>query len=334
MFSWRVFQLIILVQPFLIITSPIQPIMTSKSTSSQESNVSFSLDDFAKALEQHDYHFEKGQIVRGKIFEHTSDGAYVDIGGKSSAFVPLKEASVQRTTTVAEYLPLQQEMEFLIISGQNEDGQVTLSRRQLELDQAWDRITEIVDSGKAVQLRVTGVNKGGVIGDVEGLRGFIPRSHLVEKEDLDALVGQVLTANFLEVDRENNKLVLSQRQFARAAAMGQLTPGALVEGKVSRIQPYGVFVDFEGVTGLLHITQVSGSHVDALTTVFRVGQPIKVLIVDIDEQKNRISLSTKVLESYPGEILENIDEVMTNAAERLEQSRAKAAEIAETKGEG
>lgn len=300
--------------------------MTSKSPRSQEPNVSFSMDDFAKALEQHDYQFDQGQVVRGKVFEHSSEGAYVDIGGKSSAFVPFREASCQRITNLSECLPLEAEMDFLIISGQNEDGQVTLSRRQLELQQAWDNVSEIAETGKSVQMRVTGTNKGGVTGDVEGLRGFIPRSHLIEKDNLDSLIGQLLTANFLEVDQENNKLVLSQRQIARAAAIGTLERGALMAGKVVKIQPYGVFVDFNGVTGLLHIKQISGSHIDSLNNLFKIGQTIQVVIVDIDEYKNRISLSTKILEAYPGEILENMEEMMANAPERLAAAKEKMAE--------
>jgi small subunit ribosomal protein S1 len=299
--------------------------MTSKFTRSQEPNLSFSMDDFAKALEQHDYQFEKGQVVSGKVFEHSSEGAYIDIGGKSSAFVPFREASAQRVTHLSECLPLQAEMDFLIISEQNEEGQVTLSRRQLELNQAWDNVAEISESGKSVQMRVTGMNKGGVTGDIEGLRGFIPRSHLIEKDDLESLMGQLLTAHFLEVDRERNKLVLSQRQVARAAAIGTLEQGALMTGKVVKLQPYGVFVDLNGVTGLLHIKQVSGAHVDSLATLFKFGQEIKVMIANIDEYKNRISLSTKVLEAYPGEILEKMDEVMANASERLEEARERLA---------
>ncbi|NJK47700.1 S1 RNA-binding domain-containing protein [Candidatus Gracilibacteria bacterium] len=300
--------------------------MTAKSNFSQEPGVSFSLDDFAKALDQHDYQFSKGQVVRGTVFEHISDGAYVDIGGKSPGFVPAREAAVRSDIPLAESLPLQETKDFLIISGQNEDGQVTLSRRQLELQKAWENIAEIAESGKSTQMRVTGTNKGGVIGEVEGLRGFIPRSHLMEKEDLESLVGQLLTATFLEVDPENKKLVLSQRQAARAAAIGKLAVGELMKGKVVKMQPYGVFVDMYGVTGLLHVRQVSGAPVDALTTIFNIGQEIEVMIVEIDEYKNRVSLSTKILENYPGEILEKFDEVMATASERVEQAKAKLAE--------
>ncbi|WP_013324191.1 S1 RNA-binding domain-containing protein [Gloeothece verrucosa] len=297
--------------------------MNAKSTSSQESKPSFTMDDFAHALEQYDYTFEKGQVVRGKVIQYTSDGAYVEIGGKSPGFVPLKEASIQPVTNLNECLPLQQEQDFLIISGPDAEGQLIISRRQLAIKQAWDTVKEISESGQSVQVRVTGTNRGGVTAEVEGLRAFIPRSHLVEKEDLDSLVGQLITANFIQIDQDSNKLVLSQRQLVRAAAIGKLTVGTLVEGKVAKIQPYGVFVDINGATGLLHITQVSGVHIDSLTTIFKIGQSIKVLILEIDEYKNRIALSTKVLESYPGEIVEKLDEVMASAEERLEQAREK-----------
>ena len=298
--------------------------MTAKSTASDQSKSSFSREDFAKALMNYDYEFEKGQTVKGIVSQHTSEGAYVDIGGKSSALVPLREADIESDINLADCLPLQAEMEFLIISEQNADGQVTLSRRQLLLEKAWENVTAISEKGQSVQIRITGINKGGVTGDVEGLRGFIPRSHLVEKEDLDSLVGQLLHANFIQVDQENNKLVLSQRQLVQAAAMAQLAVGSLQEGKIVKIQPYGVFVDCKGVTGLLHIKQISGAHIDSIATLFKVGQPIKVVVTDIDEYKNRVSLSTKVLESYPGEILEQISTVMENAEERLQQAQETA----------
>jgi len=297
--------------------------MTSNSNNSQERKTSFSMEDFAQALEKYDYQFEKGQIVKGRVTEHNSDGSYIDIGGKSAAFLPLKEVSLEEVTNLTEVLPLNTEMKFLIISSQNEDGQVTLSLRQLQIQEAWEKIIEKEASGSNVEMRVIAINKGGVTGEVEGLRGFIPRSHLIEKDNLESLIGQLLTANFLEVDKERNKLILSQRQLARAAAMNNLKVGQLLEGKVVKIQPYGVFVDLNGVTGLLHIKQVSGARIDALTTLFKVGDEIKVMIAEIDGLKNRISLSTKVLENFPGEIIENKAEIMKTAEERADKARNK-----------
>ena len=300
--------------------------MTSDSIPSQEPNSSFSLDDFAQALDQYNFQFKRGQTVRGKVSDYGSEGAYIDIGGKSPGFVPLQEASLERVTNLSEVLPRQEEIEFLIVREQDAEGQVILSRRQLLIQQVWNHLSELAENGSSVQMRVTGTNRGGVTGEVEGLRAFIPRSHLIEKEDLDSLVGQSLGATFLEINPEQNKLVLSQRQAARAAVISKLEPGQLVEGTVASIKPYGVFVNLDNVTGLLHIKQVSNSHVDSLTALFRIGQPIKVMIADLDEVKNRISLSTKVLENYPGEILEKLDEVMASASERAEKARRKVDE--------
>ncbi|MEB3191010.1 MAG: S1 RNA-binding domain-containing protein [Snowella sp.] len=298
------------------------------TASSRSSSAGFSHDDFAKALEKHDYHADKGQIVRGKVSQHTSDGAYVEIGGKSPGFIPMREIGLHEIDNLAEALPLETEWEFLVTSEQNSEGQVQLSRRQLQLQQAWDEINEAAESGKALQIRITGMNKGGVTGDVAGLRGFIPRSHLVEKNDLDSLMGQLLTANILEANQETNKLVLSQRKVMQAQAMTTIAKGTLCAGRIVKLQPYGVFVDLNGVTGLLHITQVSGTRIEALDKVFQYGQEVQVVVLDIDEFKNRISLSTKILEAYPGELLENFEAVMGNAPERFEQAQAKLAEMA------
>ncbi|MGK7951366.1 MAG: S1 RNA-binding domain-containing protein [Xenococcaceae cyanobacterium] len=295
--------------------------MNPNSTSSQ----SFSMEDFAQALDNYDYDFAKGQIIRGTVIQHGSEGAYVDIGGKSPGFVPLREAALEEVDNIAEILPLDEEFEFLIISEQNADGQVTLSRRQLEVKEAWDRIAEIAESGKSAQMRVTGVNKGGVTGEVEGLRGFIPRSHLQQRDGLESLVGQLLTATFLEVNPDTRKLVLSQRDAMRATAIAKLEQGTLMSGRIVSMKPYGVFVDLNGATGLLHIKEVSGTHIDSLNNLFKVGQEIQVVILEIDEYKNRLSLSTKILEEYPGEIVEKFDEVMSTAEARMAQVKEKLA---------
>ncbi len=281
------------------------------------------MDDFAKALEAHNYEFQKGQVVRGKVFQHTKDGAYVDIGGKSPAFLPIAEASLRRVTNLSEVLPLQEERDFLIVREQDAEGQVTLSVRQLESKRVWDELAQAQDSGQTVQVRVTGVNKGGVTVDVEGLRGFIPRSHLIERDNLDGLVGQRLSANFLEVNPEQNKLVLSQRLLARANRVSQLKVGQLVEGDIVSIKPFGLFVDLDGVTALLHIKQISQTYISSLPDTFKVGQSIKAVITEVDEWKNRIALSTRVLENSPGEMLEKMADVMADAEARAHKGSKK-----------
>lgn len=283
--------------------------------------MSFSTDDFAKALEQHDYQFQRGQVVRGKVAGYDSDGVFVDIGGKAAAFLPLDEASLYRLADIEKTFPMGDEREFLIIREQDMDGQVTLSVRQLEIKQAWKRLAETQETNQTVQARVSGVNKGGVTVDVQGIRGFIPRSHLVDRDSPEALIGKALTVALVEVDPSRRRLVLSQRLATQAASLGQLEIGQVVSGRVVGTKPFGVFVDFDGTTGLLHINQISKNFVASLDTLFQPGQSIKAMIIDIDTSKRRVSLSTKVLENYPGEMLEKMAEVMADADARAEKAQ-------------
>ncbi|MDB9310541.1 S1 RNA-binding domain-containing protein [Aphanizomenon sp. CS-733/32] len=300
--------------------------MNSESKLSQTANSSFSMDDFAKALEKHDYQFQKGQVVRGKVFQVDHDGAYVDIGGKSSAFLPQEEASLRAVADLSEVLPMNEELEFLIIRDQDAEGQVTISRKQLEVKQIWEKLSEMQENSQSVQVRVTGINKGGVTVDLLGVRGFIPRSHIAERDNLEALKGQTLTVGFLEINRETNKLVLSQRLAARSSNFSLLEIGQLIEGKITGIKPFGVFVDFNGVSALLHIKQVSQKFIDSLEKVFQIGQPIKAVIIDLDEGKGRVAISTRVLENFPGEVVENFAEVMDSAEARANRAANKTAE--------
>ncbi len=300
--------------------------MNSEAKLSQEANSSFTMDDFAKALEKHDYQFQKGQVVHGKVFQLDPDGAYVDIGGKASAFVPRDEASLRAVTDLSEVLPLSEDLEFLIIRDQDAEGQVTLSRKQLEIKHIWERLAQMQENAQTVQVRVMNVNKGGVTVELQGLRGFVPRSHLVERNNLEALKGQTLTTSFLEIDRNNNKLILSQRLATRSASFSTLELGQLVSGKVTGIKPFGVFVDLEGINALLHIKQVSQKFIENLEKIFQVGQQIKAVILDLDEGKGRVALSTRVLENFPGEMLENMDDVMASAEARAERVKNKVSE--------
>ena len=296
--------------------------MTSDSTA--QNAPAFSMDDFAQALEKYDYEFSKGQLVKGTVIQHDSEGAYVDIGGKSPGFVPEREADVDSYASLTAVLPIGEPAEFMVIKEQNAEGQITLSRRQIQLKAAWDNVREMAEGNKSIQMRVTGTNKGGITGEVEGLRGFIPRSHLQQRDNLESLVGQLITATFLEVDQEKRKLVLSQRDAMKAAAMTKITEKVVADGTVVSIKPYGAFVDLGGVSGLLHIREISGSRIESIESVLEQGKEIKVYIAQIDEYKNRISLSTKIFEEYPGELLENFDEVMANADERLAKAQAQA----------
>lgn len=302
--------------------------MENEANISQKAGTSFTMDDFAAALEKHDYQFQKGQVVKGKVFQIDPDGAYADIGGKSSAFIPRHEAALREVIDLSEVLPLHEELEFVITQEQNAEGQVTVSRRQLEMRQIWDKLLEMQENTKSVDVQVMNTNKGGVTVDLLGLRGFIPRSHLLERNNLEALKGQKLTVSFLEVNQNTNKLVLSQRLAKSSASFSLLEIGQLIEGKITGIKPFGVFVDINGVSALLHIKQISQKFIENVEKVFQPSQEIKALIIDIDEGKGRVALSTRVLENFPGEMLENMQEVMTSAEARAERARKQLLESA------
>ena len=279
--------------------------------------MTFSAEDFAAALEAQDYQFAPGSIVSGTVETHESNGAYVDIGGKSAAFLPTKEASLESDVTLEEAVPIGTERKFIIVRDQDADGQMVISIRQMEIKLLWEKLRERQENGDVLEVTISGSNKGGVTADVSGLRAFIPRSHLAKRvEDLDSLMGETINVAFLEVDEENNKLLLSERVAARATAMSHLNKGELIEGTVASLKPFGAFIDFGGASGLLHIKQISKSYVSALGDVLVVGEPIKAVVLNIDEERGRIALSTQVLEKYPGEMMKDKATVMAEAEER------------------
>lgn len=280
------------------------------------------MDDFAKALDAESVSSEKGTIVRGKVFSHDNNGAYVDIKGKSLAFVPIEEIVLGAGADLEALLPLGEEMDFLVVRDQDADGQVTLSRRQLQVKYAWDKVEEIQERKESITVKITGTNKGGVTVDFQGLRGFIPKSQLVER-DIEALKGSSVTALILEASQERDKFVLSQRQATRSANFSQLQMGQLITGQVVSIKPFGAFIDFEGNTGLLHIKQISQDYVKDLSAVLSIGQELKALIINLDEGSGKISLSTRVLENKPGEMIDNQAEVMNSADARAPRAAQK-----------
>jgi small subunit ribosomal protein S1 len=276
------------------------------------------MDDFAKALEAETVSFQKGTIIKGKVFSHDTNGAYIDIKGKSLAFVSIEDVGDDLDTL----LPIGEDFDFLVAREQDADGQVTLSRRQLQIKYAWDKVADIQENKESISVRVTGVNKGGVTVDFQGLRGFIPKSQLSER-DLNSLVGSSVTALIIEADQERDKFVLSQRQASRSENFSRLQLGQLISGQVVSIKPFGAFVDFDGTTGLLHIKQISQEYITDLNAVFSIGQELKALIINLDEGSGKIALSTRVLENKPGEMINDQAEVMNSADARAPRAAQK-----------
>ena len=282
----------------------------------------FDEEAFLAALDDHEPHGTTGEVVRGTVIGMESDGVYVDIGGKAPGFMPKKECGLGVITNLKERFPKGLEVEVLVTREQNADGMVTISARALALRQSWEKVRAMEKEGKVVQVKVNGFNRGGVTCDLEGLRGFIPRSQLQEGENHEALVGKTLGVAFLEVNPETRKLVLSEKRAATAALFQNLEVGQLVEGQVVSIKPYGLFVDLGGVSGLLHQSAITGGQLRELREVFCQGDRVKALITELDPGRGRIALNTALLEGQPGELLIDKDKVMAEATDRANRARS------------
>jgi small subunit ribosomal protein S1 len=259
--------------------------------------------------------------VSGVVVEHESDGIYVDIGGKAPGFMPKAECGLGVITDLKNRFPKGSRVDVLVTGEQNADGMVTISCRALALRQAWEKVRQLEKEGRVLQVKITGFNRGGVTADVEGLRGFIPRSQLQEGDNHEALVGRTLGVTFLEVSPETRKLVLSEKRAATAARFAELEVGQLVSGQVASLKPYGFFVDLGGVSGLLHQSCVTGGGLRDLREAFSPGETIQALVTDLDPGRGRITLNTALLENQPGELLIDKATVMAEARDRANRAR-------------
>ena len=281
----------------------------------------FDEEAFLAALDENEPVGTTGDVVAGKVIGLESDGVYVDIGGKAPGFMPKSECGLGVITNLKERFPKGLEIEVLVTREQNADGMVTISCRALALRQSWDKVKQLEKEGKVVQVKVSGFNRGGVTCDLEGLRGFIPRSQLQDGENHEALVGKTLGVAFLEVNSETRKLVLSEKRAATAARFAELEVGQLVEGTVVAVKPYGFFVDLGGISGLLHQSMITGGSMRSLREVFDQGDVVKALITELDPGRGRIALNTAMLEGQPGELLVEKDKVMAEAVDRANRAR-------------
>jgi small subunit ribosomal protein S1 len=287
-------------------------------------------EDFAALLDKYDYHFSPGDIVAGTVFRMEPRGALIDIGARTAAYIPIQEMSINRVDDPDEVLQPNETREFFILTDENEDGQLTLSIRRIECMRAWERVRQLQAEDVTVYSDVFAISRGGALVRVEGLRGFIPSSHINARETKKDLVGKNLPLKFLEVDEERNRLVLSHRRALVERKMNVLEVGQVVIGSVRGIKPYGALIDIGGVSGLLHISEISHDHIDTPSSVFNVNDELKVMIIDLDAERGRISLSTKQLEAEAGAMLKNRELVYEKAEEMAEKWRQKL--LAEAEG--
>ena len=271
---------------------------------------------FLEALNENEPIGATGETIKGKVIALESDGLYIDIGGKAPGFMPKKECGLGVITNFKEKFTIGLEMEVLVIKEQNADGMVTVSARALILRQSWEKVESSAKNGELIQVNINGFNRGGLTCDVDGLRGFIPRSQLEDGQDYQSLVSKTLKVAFLEVNPETRKLVLSEKKALLVSKFVDLKLGQLIEGEVLAIKPYGFFVDLGGASGLLHQSSITNGSIRNLREIFVEGEVIKALITEIDLERGRISLNTALLENSPGELIIDKEKVMFEASER------------------
>ena len=276
----------------------------------------FDENEFIAALNENEPIGLTGETIKGKIIALESDGLYIDISGKAPGYMPKKECGLGVITNFKERFPIGLEMEVLVIKEQNADGMVTVSARALILRKSWEKVKGIAKSGDLQEVLINGFNRGGLTCDVEGLRGFIPRSQLEDGSDYQSLVGKNIRVAFLEVNPETRKLVLSEKKANLVSKFKELKLGQLIEGEILAIKPYGFFVNLGGASGLLHQSSVTKGSLRSLREVFKEGEVIKALITEIDLEKGRIGLDTSLLENLPGEILIDKETIMAEASDR------------------
>jgi len=282
-----------------------------------EADVGFSYESFADAVAATDYSFNRNDVVKGTVVQYDRGGCIVDIGAKASAFLPLGEASLfqEQGTTIEDVIAIDAEREFEIISEEDENGQLLVSVRRIQYREAWDKVLEKQEADDAFEAECVSVNRGGAIFLVEGLRAFLPGSHLTGRLPDDDLIGQKLPLKFLEVNQDENKLVVSNRRAVVEDQMSDLSRGDVIEGIVKALKPYGAFVEVGGMSGLLHISQISMDRIVDLEKVLQPGQKVKCMIIDHDKQNGRIALSTKTLEPEPGDMIKDPERVYEMAEE-------------------
>jgi small subunit ribosomal protein S1 len=249
----------------------------------------------------------EGEVVRGTVVRVDKDEVLVDIGYKSEGVIPVSELSIRRSVNPADEVRLGDEIDALVMTKEDAEGRLILSKKRARFEMAWKRIEGAAESGEAVEGSVIEVVKGGLILDL-GVRGFLPASlvDIRRVQNLDEFLGKTLRCKVIELNRSRNNVVLSrravledERKEMRQAILDRLSPGDVVEGTISNIVDFGAFVDLEGIDGLIHISELSWSHVNHPSEVLEIGQTVQVKVLDIDRERQRISLGLKQTQSDP-----------------------------------
>ena len=274
-------------------------------------------DDFERAIEATVLEFKEGDIVEGSVVSVDADGAMVDIGYKSEGLIPTRELSIRNNVDPNEAVKVGDRVEAVVLNKEDDEGRLILSKKRAMYERAWGRIQEVAKEGGTVDGTVIEVVKGGLIVDI-GLRGFLPASlvDLRRVRDLDPFIGESITAKVIELDRARNNVVLSRRAYLeeaqaeeRNAFLDGLAEGEVRDGVISSVVNFGAFVDLGGMDGLVHVSELSWQHVNHPGELVKVGDKVLVKVLEVDRERERISLSIRQTSDDPWDVFAREHEV-------------------------
>jgi small subunit ribosomal protein S1 len=251
--------------------------------------------------------FEEGEVVTGRVVRIDKDEVLVDIGYKSEGVIPSGELSIRKSVDPHEEVELGEEVDAIVLTKEDQDGRLIMSKKRARFEKAWRRIEAAAESGQPVEGTVIEVVKGGLIIDL-GVRGFLPASlvDIRRVPNLDEYMGTKIETKVIELNRSRNNVVLSrravleeERKEVRQQILDRLQPGLVVEGQISNIVDFGAFVDLDGIDGLIHISELSWSHVNHPSEILNIGDTVQVKVLDIDRDRQRISLGLKQTQEDP-----------------------------------
>jgi len=251
--------------------------------------------------------FNDGDILKGRVVKIEKDEVLVDIGFKSEGVIPVNELSIRNSVKPEEILSIDDELEIMVLQKEDQDGRCILSKRRAEVEQNFDRVENIFKSNETIEGEVIECVKGGLIVDI-GLRGFLPASLIDVRKtrELISYIGETCACKIIEVDRNRNNVVLSrkaiiedERKEQRKGVLDSMEVGQIRKGAITSIADFGAFVDVDGVDGLVHISELSWNHVKHPSEVVEVNQEVDVEILDIDSEKQRLSLGLKQTQKDP-----------------------------------
>jgi len=280
----------------------------SSSTSPQVAiNDIGSNEELLAAIDKTIKYFNDGDLVEGVVVKVDRDEVLLDIGYKTEGVIPSRELTIRHDVDPSEVINVGDTVEALVLQKEDKEGRLILSKKRAQYERAWGSIEKIKNEDGVVKGNVIEVVKGGLIVDI-GLRGFLPAS-LVEMRrvrDLSPYMGQEIEAKIIELDKNRNNVVLSRRAWleqsqsaSRSTFLNQLQKGQIRSGHISSIVNFGAFVDLGGVDGLVHVSELSWKHIEHPSEVVEVGMPVTVEVLEVDMERERVSLSLKSTQEDP-----------------------------------